>query len=143
MKSLVLGLILASVSMSFAQNNGASAHQQKKRFIAKKRMVVQPLVKDVLKNASADDSDQIARSTEGVDSRVVRGVVRLERGTPYIIVGKDREERKMMPLNLSKKMAIEGQEIEFSYKVSEVRKMDKLKEVAVVSLYDVSISPRK
>ena len=143
MKSLVLGIMIASVSMSFAQNE-APTHQLKKRFEAKKMMAVDHVAADVSENsASSDNMEVTALSRKDEKSSVISGVIRMDRGTPLIVLKTDKTERRLMPMNLPKAMAIDGQEIQFAYMVTDAKYPRKAGNVTVVSLYDVAMSPRK
>lgn len=143
MKSLVLGIMIASVSISFAQDD-VPTHQLKKRFAAKKMMAVERVAADVSENdATVDNSEFIVLSRKDVKSGIVNGVIRMEHGTPIIVVKTDRSERRLMPMNFPKAMAIDGQEIQFAYMITDAKTPKSLGSVLVVALYDVSMSPRK
>lgn len=143
MKSLVLGIMITSVSISFAQSDGAQSHQLKKRFEAKKMMAVERVADDVHENATSDNGEFKVLSRKDVKSSVVSGVIRMDRGAPIIVLNTVNAERRLLPMNLPKAMAVDGQEIQLAYMVTDARVPKSYGDLTVVGLYDVSMSPRK
>lgn len=116
MKSLVLGLIVMSTSVSFAQTNGAS-HQLKNKFTAKQQMAVLPEASNVNGQAAATGMD--ARSRVGVKSSFVDGVVRVENGEAYIHLLLNRADRRLVPVNIAQEQLKKLKTIRFRYEVVE------------------------
>lgn len=142
MKSILLGMMIASVSVSFAQTDAAPTHQLKNRFSAKQQMVVQPSdAMDVI--ANADKVELVPLSRKEVKSSIVQGIIRTDKGTPVIEVKMGQTERLMVPLNLPKALAVNGQKIQFSYMVSDAKMPKNLESAMGVTVYDVSISPKR
>lgn len=142
MKSIVLGMMIASVSVSFAQTDAPPSHQLKNKFSAKQQMVVQPADAQEVK-ANSDKVEFAPLSRKDVKSSIVHGIIRMDKGTPVIEVKMGSSERLMVPLNLPKAMAVNGQKIQFSYMVADAKTPKKLESAMVVNIYDVAISPRK
>lgn len=140
MKYIVLGIMIASVSMSFAQNDDAPTHQLKNRFSAKHMMAVKPAAGDV-----KDNAEKVGES-ESAKSNIVQGVIRIERGTAYIVVKDGQKgERRFIPLNMPKRMEIDGEKIQFSYLEMDVdsKSAKKSNSGTMVNIYDVTVPQRK
>ncbi|PHR36712.1 MAG: hypothetical protein COA38_01430 [Fluviicola sp.] len=138
MKSIVLGIMIASVSVSFAQTDDAPTHQLKRKFSAKQRVEARPATMDLKENR-----ESVVLSRSEVKSDIAFGVIRVKNGTPFIDLNSSLVERRMMPSNLPKGMAIDGQEIQFRYTVSDASSPKQGEGSMVINIYDVSMSPRK
>ena len=143
MKSIVLGIMIASVSVSFAQTDDAPTHQLKRKFSAKQKMAVKPATMDVKDNAEIAKKPNFAvRSRKDSKSSVVNGVIRIQNGTPYILTERSAVKRQMMPVNLPKAMAIDGQKLTFTYTISDAPMPKNSKSAYAIKIYDVSIPAR-
>ncbi|MDG1332701.1 MAG: hypothetical protein P8P74_10245 [Crocinitomicaceae bacterium] len=139
MKSLVLGIMLASVSMSFAQSDGESTHQLKQRLKAKQMMKVQPASIEV-----NDKAEPITvKSRKEVKSSVASGVIRVKNGTPFIDIKTENVHRRMMPVDFPKAMAVDGQEIQFRYTVSDLPLPKHGKCSMVIDVYDIALVKKR
>ncbi len=127
--------MIASVSVSFAQTDDAPTHQLKKKFSVKQKMAVNPAAANLQDNVGA----QLPLDTK---SEKIMGVVYIINGAPVIYSMEKTINQRMIPENLPKAMAIDGQKINFKYTISK-REMahDGLPAVRV-NLNDVSIAPK-
>lgn len=141
MKSLVLGIMIASVSMSFAQSESQSTHQLKKQFKAKQMMKVKPAVAEISDNSEPKEINVLSRKE--VKSDIATGVIRVKNGTPFIDIQTDRVHRRMMPVDLPKSMAVDGQEIQFRYTVSDLPLPRQGKCSMVINVFDIAVVKKR
>ena len=141
MKSLVLGIMIASVSMSFAQNDSQSTHELKKKFEAKRSMTVDPAALEIRDNSEPKQVEVLSR--KDVKSDITHGVIRVVDGTPFIEIQTDRVLRRMMPVDFSKAMAVDGQEIQFRYSVSDNPLPKHVECSMVINVYNISIVKKR
>ncbi len=135
MKSLVLGIMIASVSVSFAQTDDAPTHQLKKNFSVKQKMAVNP--------AAANSHDNVEYQLPlNTTSEKVIGVVHIINGAPVIYSMEKTINQRMIPENLPKAMAIDGQKIHFKYTISKTEMVHDGLPAVLVKLNDVSIAPK-
>jgi hypothetical protein len=137
MKSIVLGIMIASVSISFAQDDAQPARQLKKNFKVKQMINVKPQVLAISDNSKPKQIE--VKSRKEVKSGVTSGVIRVENGTPFIDIRTDRVHRRMMPVNFPKAMAVDGQEIQFRYTVSDLPTPKHGNCSMVINMYDMAI----
>ena len=144
MKSIVLSIMIASVSATFAQTGDMPTHQLKNKFSAKQRMAVKPATMDLKETAQkTDNSESAVLSLSEGKSAIMNGVIRVQKGTPYVVLKTDGVERRMIPTNLPKEMAIDGREIQFRYTEAESKMQKGSDSPMVIDIYDVSMSPKK
>ena len=141
MKSIVLGIMIASVSMSFAQDDAQPTHQLKKTFKVKQMRKVKPQVLAI--NDNSEPKQIEVQSRKEVKSDIASGVIRVENGTPFIDIQTDRVSRRMMPVDFPKAMAVDGQEIQFRYTVSDLPAPKHGNCSMVINVYDVAIVKKR
>lgn len=126
--------MLTSMSVTFAQTDGGS-HQLKNRFQAKDELKVE--------RAAVGFDQSVPASRMNVKSNFVNGIVRVKSGAPTIELVGGNNKRRMIPINLPKAMAKDGQELMFAYTVSEMPFAKDRKNLISIRLYDVSIPAPK
>jgi hypothetical protein len=143
MKSLILGVMLASVSFSFAQSDGVATHQLKNRLKAKQMMKVQPAAMDINDNSEPKQFETLSR--EDSKSSIVSGIIRVNNGIPYIDVENGRAHRKMIPTNFTKDMLrdLEGKTIQFRYTLANQPVPNRGDYSMVINLHDVAIMKKR
>lgn len=142
MKSIVLVIMMASVSVSFAQTDAPGSHQLKNRFSAKEQLAV-PAASAAEGETKADRVEFAPLSRKDVKSSIIQGIIRMDQGRAVILVKMGQTERLMVPLNLPKEIVADGQKINFSYLITDAKMPRELSSAMVVNIYDVSMSPRK
>ncbi|MFK7783734.1 MAG: hypothetical protein AB8B56_01390 [Crocinitomicaceae bacterium] len=143
MKSLILGIVLASVSFSFAQTDGEASHQLKNRLKAKQMMKAEPASMHISDNSEPKQVKTLSRKE--AKSSLVSGILRVKNGTPFIDVENGRVHRKLVPTNFSKDMLrdFEGKTIQFRYTISD-HPLPKQGEFSmVVNLHEVAIVKKR
>lgn len=134
MKSLILGGLMMTVSVTFAQADGALSHQLKKKFVAKQRMEVRSAAMDVHSNKKKHDLDTEVLS----EGELTRGVVRVINGKPLISINTGNIERRMIPINSKKVMDMDGQEIQFRYVMADKHSFKQGNGAMLINVYEVS-----
>lgn len=132
MKNLLLGIMISAVSLSFAQTDGAQ-HPTKRLLPVKAQMQVKPQALVVVKN-----SPELAGFNRKVEN--VAGIVHIIDGSPVIYTFEQHINRRLVPQNLPKNMATEGQKIRFSYTISESKTTLDGTPAMLVNLQNVSIA---
>ncbi len=126
MKKLVVGIMICSVSASFAQSDEqiraskSSWQVQSRAAIAVDRPVV------------ATSSRTATKSSE------VTGIIHLKNGTPYIDLSSSTGTRRMFAVNLPKRAAVEGQTIRFMYTLDNSAKPANVQCDHVIRIYNVA-----
>lgn len=140
MKHIILGILITSASISFAQIDDTETHQLKKRFVLKKAMVVQPVSANIIDNSQTDISSR-KETNAGLDF----GIVSIEDGVAYIYVKSEPSNEKLLPSNLPEGMRIDGQEIQFNYTCTapDARLRKSSSETMKVEVFDVSVPKRR
>ena len=126
MKKLVVGIMICSVSASFAQSD-AQIRASKSSWKVQSReaaVVDQPIV--------ATSSRTTTRSSE------VTGIIRIKNGTPFIDLVSSNGSTRMFAVNLPKRAAIDGQTIRFTYTIDNSAKPANAQCDHVIRIYDVA-----
>lgn len=126
MKKIVVGIMICTVSASFAQSD-----EQIRASKSSLRVQARPA-------AVVDQSEVSASSRTAVKSSEVTGVIRIKNGTPFIDLSTSSGARRMFAVNLPKRAAVEGQTIRFSYTVDNSAKPANAKCDQVIRIYDVA-----
>ena len=129
--------MVTSAGITFAQASGGS-NALKDRIHAQKDLKAEREAELVTTKLTFETA---SRTSERSD--FVRGVVRIKNGTPFIALQGTNSERQMIPTNLHKAMAKDGQELMFSYTVSEVPFARNNPNVQSITLFDVSTPAKK
>ncbi len=133
--------MIASVSISFAQSDNGSTHQLKQRHKAKQMMKVNPDAMKISDNSEPKQAN--VQSRNEVKSDIAHGVIRVKNGTSFIDIQTDRVHRRMMPVDFPKAMAVDGQDIQFRYTVSDLPLPKNGKCSMVINVYDVAVVKKR
>lgn len=131
MKSLLFGLMISAVSLSFAQTDTNNPYLRK-RLDTKAEMRVEPAVM-VVQGHKVYQQERIETSGSA------QGIVHIIDGKPVIYTFEKTINRRMVPTNLPKAMAIDGQKIQFDYTISDDNSLDRASAV-IVNVQNVSIA---
>ena len=127
--------------MSFAQSDNGSIQQLKERNRAKQMMKMQPTTMSIKDNSEPKEFK--IQSRKEVKSSVADGVIRVKNGTPFIDIQTENVHRRMMPVNFPKAMAVDGQEIQFRYTVSDLPFPKNENCSMVINVYDIAIVKKR